>query len=50
MLAEKAGHFYGQDMAPGREYTIAGSPTADAGPDGPAALDTAARGRATGRG
>jgi hypothetical protein len=51
VLAEKAGRFYGQDMRPGREYTIAGSPTADRhdqglGDNGPAGK--AGYGRITG--
>jgi hypothetical protein len=51
VLAERAGHFYGQAMQPGREYTIAGSRTADRhdqslGDNGPARR--AAYGRITG--
>ena len=51
VLAERAGHFYGQAMESGREYTIAGSGTADRhdrslGDNGPARR--AAYGRITG--
>ena len=51
VLAGKAGRFYGQAMRPGREYTIAGSRTADRhdqdlGDNGPARR--AAYGRITG--
>jgi hypothetical protein len=51
VLAGRAGHFYGRAMAAGREYTIAGSRTADRhdqglGDDGPARQ--AAYGRITG--
>jgi len=51
VLAQRAGRFYGQAMRPGREYTIAGSRTADRhdqglGDNGPARQ--AAYGRITG--